>query len=85
MNFTDILGSLEELLPVLATMTGHPEIGTLAAALIDKAEAEVARRQAHSGKTRSEELVDAAATFAQAKAANDELKMLGHEGEGERN
>lgn len=78
MKLTDIISGLEEVLPIIATMTGHPEIGTLAAELIDRAEAEIARRQSTGSKSRSEILADAAATFAAAKQANKELKALGH-------
>jgi len=80
MKLTDIIGGLEEVLPLLATMTGHPEVGVLATSLIDRANAELARRQADSGRSRSEELADAAVTYVQLKQENADLKKLGHEG-----
>jgi hypothetical protein len=78
-NLFDILDGLERVLPILGTMTGNPEIGLLAAKLLDMGEEEWERRSSASGKSRSEELADAKATFAAAKIANDELKALGHE------
>lgn len=79
LNLADILNGLEKALPILGGLTGHPEIGTLAARLLDIAETEIERRQASSGRTRSEILADAKATFEEARTANEELKKLGHE------
>lgn len=81
MSLFDILNKLEEALPILGGLVGHPELGTLANRLINIAEEEIARRQAQSGMTRPQILEDAAQTFAQAKAENDKLKALGHESE----
>lgn len=82
-KLSTIISGLEEALPILSTLTGHPEIGVLATSLIDKAEAEIARRQAAGGGvTRSDVLADAAATFTAAKQANADLKALGHESDG---
>lgn len=81
MSLFDILDKLEAVLPILGGLVGHPELGVLANRLINLAEEEIARRQAQSGKTRSEVLADAAETYAQAKAANNKLKALGHEQE----
>ncbi len=77
-DLADIFGTIEELLPILATTTGHPELGLLAQKLIQIGEAELARRQGEQSRTRAEILADAEATFAEAKAANEELKNLGH-------
>lgn len=79
MNFADILDRLEELLPILATATGHPEIGVLASRLLNLGEEEWARRSAASGRTRREELADAAATYQTFKTENAALKKMGHE------
>lgn len=79
MSVFDVFSQLEELLPVLSGLTGHPEIGILAQRLINLGEEEVARRRAAQGRSRSEILADAAQTFVEAKAANQELKGLGHE------
>lgn len=79
MNFTDIIAALEEALPILAGLSGHPELGALGQRLIDMAEAEIARRQQSTGQTRAEILADAAATFAKAREENEKLKALGHE------
>ncbi len=78
LNLTDIFGTIEELLPILATVSGHPELGLLAQKLIAIGEEELARRQSTQGRTRAEVLADAEATYAEAKIANQELKDLGH-------
>lgn len=79
MNLFDILDNLERVLPILGGLTGHPELGTLAAKLLQMGEDEIARRQAASGRTRSEILADAESTFVEAKIENEKLKRLGHE------
>jgi len=79
MNFSDIIAAIEQALPILAGISGHPELGVLGQRLIDIAESEIARRQSQSGKTRAEVLADAAATYAQFKTENEALKKLGHE------
>jgi hypothetical protein len=79
MNFADIIAALEQALPILAGLGGHPELGILGQKLIDIAEAEIKRRQQQSGMTRAEILADAAATFQKAREENERLKKLGHE------
>lgn len=81
MNFDDIIKGIEEALPVLAGLEGHPELGVLGQRLIAIADQEIARRQNATGQTRTEVLADAAATFATARQANADLKALGHESE----
>lgn len=81
MNLFDILDELERLLPVIGTMTGHPEAGALAARLIDLGEEEIQRRMAKTGRSRSEELADAKATYATFRTENEALKKMGHESE----
>lgn len=78
MNIFDILTDLEQVLPVLGTVVGHPELGPLVQHLVDIAEAEIHRRASSSGKTRSEVLADAAAAFTEAREENDKLSQLGH-------
>jgi hypothetical protein len=78
-NLFDILDGLERVLPILGGLTGNPEIGSLAAKLLQLGEDEIQRRMATSGRPRSEVLADATAVYAEAKTANDELKKLGHE------
>ena len=78
LNLTDIFGTIEELLPILATTVGHPELGLLAQKLIAIGEAEIERRQSEQTRTRAEVLADADATYAEAIVANQELKNLGH-------
>ncbi len=79
MNFNDIISGIEEGLPILATLAGHPEVGVLGTKLIDIINGEVTRRMNKTGQSRSEVLTEAAATFAAAKQANTDLKALGHE------
>lgn len=81
MNLVDILNKLEVALPILGTMTGHPEIAQLAAKLLDMGEEEWEQRTTKTGRSRTEELEYAKATFAQLKAENDALRQMGHEGE----
>lgn len=79
MDIFDIINGLEKVLPIIGTATGNPELGVLAAKLLDMSEQEIQRRMASSGRTRSEELADAQATYAQFRKENAELKALGHE------
>lgn len=79
MSIFDILDELVPLLPVIGGMAGHPEVGTLAARLIQLGEEEVQRRMSATGKSRSETLAAASTTYAQFRAENAALKKLGHE------
>ncbi len=79
MNLMDILNGLEKALPLLGTITNHPELGVLGQRLLDIAETEIERRQHLTGRTRSEILADAAVAFQEARTANAALKALGHE------
>lgn len=81
MNWTDLLGTLQQFIPLFAGLAGHPELGLLAQKLIDIGEDEIQRRMASSGMTRAQVLQDAATTYAQLKVENDALKKLGHEGD----
>lgn len=81
MNLFEILDNLERVLPILGGLTGKPEIGMLAAKLLELGEEEIARRQSQTGQTRTEILADAAAAFITFKAENEALKKLGHENE----
>lgn len=80
-DILDILNGLEQVLPILGTMTGHPELGILASRLLDIGEQEVERRSQANNLVRSEVLADAAAIYAEARAENARLKALGHETE----
>lgn len=79
MNWSDLLGTLQQFIPLFAGLAGHPELGLLAQKLIDIGEDEIQRRMASSGMTRTQVLQDAAATYQQLKTENDALKRLGHE------
>lgn len=81
-DFRDIINGLEEVLPILATLTGHPEIGALGSKLIQLGERELERRMAASGLDRAHELADASATYERFKAENAALKKMGHEADG---
>ena len=78
MNLFEILDGLERVLPILGGLTGNPEIGSLAAKLLQLGEDEIVRRQAMQGRTRSQILADAESTYVEAKIANEKLKKLGH-------
>jgi hypothetical protein len=82
MNWTDLFGTLQQFIPLLAGLTGHPELGLLAQRLIDIGENEIERRIRETGMSRSEVLADSKVTFEQLKAENDALKRLGHEADG---
>lgn len=75
MSFKDILNGLLPLLPELGAIVGHPEL----APLIKLLEDEVQRRMQDMGQSRAEVLADAAATYAQFRKENADLKALGHE------
>jgi hypothetical protein len=77
----DIIAGLQELLPVLGTVTGHSEIAILGSRLITLGQEEIERRMASSGMARAQVLEDAAATYVQFRTENAELKKLGHENE----
>lgn len=79
MKWTDLLGTLQQFIPLFAGLTGHPELGLLAQKLIDIGEDEIQRRMASSGKSRTQVLQDAAAAYAQLKIENPALKRMGHE------
>lgn len=79
MNLFDILDGLERVLPILGGLTGNPAIGKLAAQLLQLGEDEIRRRQAATGKSRTEILAEAAATYATFKTENAALKRMGHE------
>lgn len=78
-DLSDIINRLEDLLPIIATATGHPEIGVLASRLLNLGEEEWARRSTASGRTRAEELADATVTYQTFKSENAALKKMGHE------
>lgn len=79
MGLFDILQRLEEALPILGGLTGHPELAALANGLINLAEAEIAKRMADTGQTRAEVLAGAAKDYATARDVNQKLKNMGHE------
>jgi hypothetical protein len=79
MNLFDIVDEVQRLLPVIGGMTGHPEVGSLLARLIELGEEEARRRMQATGGTRAEVLADATATFARFKIENAALKKAGHE------
>lgn len=78
MGIKNIIDGLLPLLPEFEALVGHSELAPLTKLLQD----EVKRRMIATGWTRAEVLADAAATFAEARKANEDLKKLGHEAEG---
>jgi len=81
-DFRDIISGLEDVLPILATLTGHPEIGVLGSKLLQLGERELERRMAASGLDRAHELAEATVTYQQFKIENAALKKMGHEADG---
>jgi len=77
----DIINGLQEVLPILGTLTGHPEIGVLSSRLLQLGEDELQRRTAISGLSRSEELAEAERTYRQFIIENEAAKKMGHENE----
>ncbi|HEY6244576.1 MAG TPA: hypothetical protein VIX17_11540 [Pyrinomonadaceae bacterium] len=72
----NILILLQTMLPVLGTVTHHPEIAQLATNLTSIAEEEISRRMSQTGKTRAEILADAGAAWDEAIKGADDLKNL---------
>lgn len=80
MNWADLFGTIQQFIPLFASLTGHPELGILAQKLIDIGETEIERRMNKTGMTRAEVLADAATTWEQLRIENEALKRAGHEG-----
>ncbi len=63
MSIKDTITKLDQLIPVLATLTGHPELGALAQQLINIGNSELQNRAAQTGKTTDEILQEASAEW----------------------
>ena len=66
MSLKDTILKLDQLIPVLATLTGNPAIATLAQQLIGIANSQLDSQAAATGKTTDELLAEASATWDQA-------------------
>jgi hypothetical protein len=62
-SLQDTILALNQLIPVLATLTGHPEVGALAQQLINIANGQLQSQAADSGKTTDQILAEAGATW----------------------
>lgn len=63
MSLKDTILKLDQLIPILATLTGNPQIGTLAQQLITIANGQLQSQAAASGKSTDELLQEASATW----------------------
>jgi len=65
-SILDTIKKLDDLIPFLATLTGHPELGTLAQQLIDIANGQLQAQAGAGGKTTDQILTEAGAKWAKA-------------------
>lgn len=76
MSTSDIIAKLDQLIPILATLSGHPEIADLANKLIGIANGQLATAAADSGKTTEQILQDASAKWDQALQNAQNLRNM---------
>ncbi len=76
MSLKDTILKLDGLIPILATLTGNPQFGTLAQQLITIANGQLQSQAAASGKTTEEILQDASATWDKALQSAQALKDM---------
>jgi hypothetical protein len=62
-SLQDTILALQQLIPVLATLTGHPQVGALAQQLITIATGQIQSQAAASGKPTEQILAEAGATW----------------------
>jgi hypothetical protein len=75
-SLKDTILKLDQLIPILATLTGNPQIGTLAQQLITIANGQLQSQAAASGKSTDEILQDASAAWDKALLNAQALKDL---------
>lgn len=76
MSLLDTILKLNQLIPVLATVTGNPAILTLVQQLIAIANGQLESQAAASGKTTDEILAEASATWDKALQNAQDLRNL---------
>jgi hypothetical protein len=72
----DTILKLDQLIPVLATLTGNPQLGTLAQQLILIANGALESRAAATGKTTDEILQEASAEWDKALQNAQDLRNM---------
>jgi hypothetical protein len=75
-SVTDKIVQLDQLIPIIGTLTGNPLIGTLAQQLIDIANRELQGRAADTGKSTDEILQEASAAWDSALQNAQDLRNL---------
>lgn len=76
MSIKDTILKLDQLIPILATLTGNPAIGALAQQLIGIANSQLESQAAASGKTTDEILAEASATWDKALQNATDLRNM---------
>ncbi|HEY3038241.1 MAG TPA: hypothetical protein VGJ66_05860 [Pyrinomonadaceae bacterium] len=76
MSLQDTILALNQLIPILGTLTGHPQVGPLAQQLIAIAQGQLASRAAASGKTTEQILAEASATWDKALQNAENLRNM---------
>lgn len=76
MSILDTIKKLDDLIPFLATLTGHPELGTLAQQLIDIANGQLEAQAGAGGKTTDQILKEAGETWDKALANAQSLRNM---------
>ena len=76
MSLQDTILKLNQLIPILATVTGNPAILTLAQQLIVIANGQLESQAAASGKTTEQLLAEASAAWDKALANAEDLRNM---------
>lgn len=76
MGLQDTIMSLNQLIPVLATLSGHPEVGALAQQLISIANGQLESQASATGKTTDQLLAEAGATWDAALQNAQDLRNM---------
>lgn len=76
MSILDDILRLNQLLPIIATLTGNPQVGLLAQQLINIAVGQLEAQAGNTGKTTDEILAEASAKWDQALANAQDLRNM---------
>ena len=76
MSLKDIIMILDQLIPILATLTNDPAIAGLAQQLIKIANDQLANQAAATGKTTEQLLAEASAAWDKALANAEDLRSM---------